>query len=263
MELNFNKERIINFIERGKRFDGRGLLEFRKIEVEEGIVKKAEGSARVKIGNTDVIAGVKINVAEPYTDSPDEGTLKVGLELTPLSSPEFNPGPPNERAIEMARVVDRGIRESEMIHVKKLCIKKGEKVWSIFVDIYILNDDGNLLDASALAAVLALKNARLPKLEDDKVLFGELTDKKLPLKKEFPITLTFYKMGKKLILDPCLEEEKAAAARLSVALTFQNSQPRIHALQKGGDATFTIEEIDKIISTAIEKANELKMALKI
>ncbi len=255
-----NKEKIISFVEKGIRFDRRKLLDFRKIEVEEGVVKKAEGSARVKIGNTEVLAGVKLGLIEPYADSPDEGTMMVVVELTPLSSPEFEPGPPNINAIEIARVVDRGIRESEIINFKQLCVKKGEKVWVVFIDIYSLNNDGNLLDASALAAVFALRNAVFPKLENDKVVYGELTNKKLPLKKELPITLTFHKLGKEIVLDPSLEEEKSASARLTVATTRPDN---IHALQKGGDGSFTLEEIDKIIETAIEKANEIKKNLKI
>ena len=234
-------------------------MEFRKIEVEENPIKKSEGSARVKIGNTEVIAGVKLDLVEPYTDSPEEGNLIVNVEFTPMSNPEFEPGPPDENAIELARIVDRGIRESQIIKTKELCVEKGEKVWGVFIDIYTLNHDGDLIDASALAAAVALKNAVFPKVKDGKVEYGELTNKKLPLRKEFPITLTFYKIGSEIIVDPLIDEELCADARLTVALTL--NPPRIHALQKGEEATFTAEEILKIIDLAFEKAKELKRFL--
>jgi len=259
MAESFNKKKIESFLERGKRFDGRNLLETRKIEVQENIVNKAEGSAKVKIGKTEVIGGVKLGLMEPYTDSPDAGTMMVGVELSPLSSPDFEPGPPNERAIEIARIVDRGIRESELINFKELCVKKGELVWCVFIDIYSLNDDGNLLDASALAAAFALKNAVFPKIKDDKVQYGELTTKKLPLKKDIPISLTFHKIGKEIILDPILDEEDSSDARLTIALTPSN----IHALQKGGEEPFTLEEIEHILEIAEDKAKELKKELKL
>jgi len=255
----FNGKKIASFLEKGKRFDERGLLDFRKIEIEESVVKKAEGSAKVKIGNTEVIAGVKLNLMEPYTDSPDKGTMMVTAELTPLSNPDFEPGPPKERAIELARIVDRGIRESGIINFKELCLKKGELVWCVFIDIYSLNDDGNLLDASALAAVFALKNAVFPKLKGDKVVFGELTNKKLPLSKDLPISITFHKIGKVIILDPSLAEEEASEARFTVALTPNN----IHAIQKGGKETLTLDEIQEILDLASEKAKELKKTLKL
>lgn len=258
MAGNPNKGKIVNFAEKGKRFDNRGLLDFRKIEVQEKVVNKAEGSARVKIGNTEVIAGVKMGIQEPYTDSPDAGTMMVTVEMTPLSSSEFESGPPDARTIEMARVVDRGIRESEVIDFKQLCIEKGEKVWTVFIDIFTLNDDGNLLDAAALAATSALRNAVFPKMKDGKVLFGEFTTKKLPVKKDLPITVTLYKLGKEFIIDPSIQEEKAADARLSVAIV----QGNIHAMQKGGTEILTIDEVNKVIEIAEEKVKEVKKLIK-
>ena len=170
MEIsNLTKERIKELLSKEKRFDGRKLLDFRKIEIETDVSKNAEGSCRVKLGDTEVIAGVKINVAEPYPDSEDEGTLVTLAELLPLSSPRFEMGPPSIEAVELARIVDRGIRESGFIDFKKLCIKKGEKVFSIMVDIYSINDSGNLIDASCLAAVLALKTAKMPKYDSKKI----------------------------------------------------------------------------------------------
>ena len=112
------KKHIIESLKKGVRHDRRKLDEFRKVEVEYGISKSAEGSARVKVGNTEVLAGVKLGIDKPYPDTPDEGCLMVGAELLPLSSPEFEAGPPGIESIEIARVVDRGIRESGTIDMK-------------------------------------------------------------------------------------------------------------------------------------------------
>ena len=141
-------ERISQYLEKGKRFDGRNLEDFRKIEIETNVSKNAEGSARVKIGKTEVIVGVKMDVMEPYPDSVDKGNLMVTAELLPLSSERFESGPPKFSAIEIGRLTDRAIRESKFIQMEKLCIKEGEKVWSVYIDIYSLNDDGNLIDAA-------------------------------------------------------------------------------------------------------------------
>src|SRR3990167_7617811 len=130
------RSHIISLLNADTRLDGRKLTEYRTpIEVEYGVVKTAEGSARVKIGDTEVIAGVKMEVGEPYPDTPDEGTLIVGAELIPLSNPDFESGPPSIEAVELSRVVDRGLRESHAVDFGKLCIKKGEKVWTILLDI--------------------------------------------------------------------------------------------------------------------------------
>ena len=109
---NLTKNRIRDYLKEGKRFDSRDLLELRELKIETGVVNNAEGSARVKLGKTDVIAGVKMNVSEPYTDSEESGTLVTTVELLPLASDKFEAGPPRIEAIEMARknkVVDTHI----------------------------------------------------------------------------------------------------------------------------------------------------------
>ncbi len=249
------KKRIEELIREDKRMDGRKPLEFRDVSLEFGISKKAEGSARIKLGDTEVVVGVKLNVGEPYTDSPDSGSMMVTVEMWPLASEKFDMGPPDIRAIELARLVDRGIRESEFIDFKKLCVKKGEVVWTVFIDIFPLNDDGNLIDASAIAAAAALKTAVFPVIKGDKVQFGELTTKKLPLK-NIPIALTFYKVDNKILLDPTPEEEEASKARVTVTMTF-DKEVFIHAMQKAGDEPLDEQEISKILDIAVKEGKKL------
>lgn len=263
MEItSITKKRIEELVEEGRRLDKRKLLQPRQIFVEQGILKKAEGSARVRIGDTEVIAGIKLGVEEPFSDSPDEGGITVTAELWPLASEKFELGPPGIQAIELARIVDRGIRESRFIDLKKLCIKEGELVWMVFIDLYPINDDGNLIDASALAAVAALKNAVFPKLEGDKVKFGELTTKKLPLN-NIPFTITLYKIGKKFLLDPSSIEEECAKARITAAVTFDKKSQFIHAIQKAGDEPLTEAEILEAINIIIEEAKKLNEKVKL
>jgi exosome complex component RRP42 len=114
-------------IDEAKRVDGRELTEFREFKVEQGVIEKAEGSARVWLGNSDVLVGVKVETGEPFSDTPNEGVMTVNAELVPLASPTFEPGPTDESSIELARIVDRGIRESKAIDNQKLCIEAGKK----------------------------------------------------------------------------------------------------------------------------------------
>lgn len=252
---NLTMKRIRDYLKEGKRFDSRELLDYREIEIETGISINAEGSARVRLGKTEVVAGVKMDVTTPYTDHEEEGTLITTLELMPTASPRFESGPPRIEAIEMARIVDRTIRESKFIDFKKLCIKKGEKVWSIMLDIFSMNDAGNLLDAAVIAALAALREAKIPVYDDkiEKVKFGEWTDKKLPLEKESPLLLTFHKIGNSIILDPVVEEEESSDARISIGII----DNKIAALQKGNSAVFETEELGNIFKTAEKKYKEL------
>ena len=181
-------KQIEQLLEKGKRLDDRGLLDTREIKIEQGLIERAEGSARVFLGKTEVLVGVKVGLGEPFPDTPNDGVLTVNAELVPVASPNFEPGPPNEDSVELARVVDRGIRESKCVDTEKLVIEPGKKVFVVFVDVYVLNHDGNLIDASALAAMAALMNTKMPNYE---IKDGELKIKQgytpLPLKSH-PIT---------------------------------------------------------------------------
>ncbi len=252
------RSHIISLLEANTRLDGRKLTEYRHpITVEYGVIKTAEGSARVKIGETDILVGVKLEVGEPYPDTPDEGTIIVGAELLALSNPEFEPGPPGIQAIELARVVDRGIRESKALDFKKLCITPGEKIWMVIIDICPINDAGNLFDASSLAALAALKDTKFPAFNGVKVDYKNKTDKKLQLEKT-PIAVTVIKIGNKFIIDPGTEEEKVVDARLTVS-SIENGT--LCAMQKGGDMPLSAEDIGKMLDIGIEKGKELRKHL--
>jgi exosome complex component RRP42 len=243
-------ERIRKYLEQEKRFDGRKLDEFRELIIEKNISKKAEGSVRVKLGKTEVLVGVKMDVAVPYPDSPDKGNLMVTAEFLPLSSARIELGPPKFDSIEVGRIIDRGIRESKLIELEKLCIKEGEKVWTVFIDIYTINDDGNILDAAGIGAVAALKLAKVPKYDEEnkKVLYGESSGN-IPLKKINPFAITVHKIGKHLILDPTREEEDVSETRITVG----SSEGVIYSLQKGNSSYFSVEEIKESFNI-VEKA---------
>ncbi len=253
-------ERIKECFNKGNRFDDRKLDEFREIIIETGVSKNAEGSARVKIGKTEVLVGVKMDVAEPYPDSKDKGNLMVTAEFLPLSSPRLEPGPPQFDSIELARVIDRGVRESKFIELKELCIKEGEKVWTVFIDIYSINDDGNLLDAAGIGAIAALKTARIPKYNEEtgKPEFGEWTSKNIPLSKETPISLTVHKIGNSLIVDPNKEEEDISETRVTIA----SCDGIIHSMQKGREKELSIEEFNKVLDLIEKTEREISKKIE-
>src|SRR4030066_465015 len=240
-------------IDTGKRLDGRGLTDYREFTIEEGLIERAEGSARIRLGKTEVLVGVKIQTGEPFPDTPNDGVLTVNAELVPLASAAFEPGPPDENSVELARIVDRGIRESKAIDTSKLCIEPGKQVFVVFVDIYVLNHDGNLIDASALAAVSALMNTKMSNYEIED---GEVKIKQgytqLPMKNH-PITVTLGKINNKLIVDPWLEEEQVMDSRLSIAI---NDEGNICAIQKGCSGYFTQQQILEGLKMIQEKAAE-------
>jgi len=252
------QKQIAELIANEKRADGRGLKEYREMKIEPGLIERAEGSARVLLGKTEVVVGVKVETGEPFPDTPNDGVLTVNAELTPIASPEFEAGPPDEDSIELARIVDRGIRESKAINTEKLVIEPGKKVFVVFIDLYVLNHDGNLIDASALAAVSALINTKMANYE---IKDGEVKIKpgyeQLPIRKH-PITVTTAKIGDKLVVDPIREEEQVMDARISFAI---DDDGNICAIQKGGSGYFEPQQIMEAAKLAKDKAKELRKKL--
>jgi len=252
---NLEEKNIIDLLAQDKRIDGRDLFEHRNLEIKVNIIEKANGSAQVLLGNTKVIVGIKIEVGDPFPDTPNQGVLTVNAELNPLASPFFEPGPPTENGIELARVVDRSIRESNTIDVEKLCIDPGNKVFIVFIDIDVIDHDGNLIDASTIAALSALLSSKILDYEFKK---GEIIykSKKKPLPViNSPIAITFAKIGEKLIIDPCLKEENTMESRLTIGI---NEKGAISAIQKGGNGEFKIDQIKEAAAMAIEKSKELR-----
>ena len=290
------KDYITKLAEQGKRVDGRTFGQYRTIEIETKVVNKAEGSARIKIGNTQVLVGIKMDLGEPFPDTPDCGVLSTAAEFVPLASPDFESGPPRENAIELARVVDRGVRESEVVDIKKLVITPGEKVWIVFIDIHILDYDGNLFDAASLGALAALMTTKVPILRflqsgtlekkdletwynttsikdiidlysmpgldefiasKNKEAPTDIKDIPLPMI-EPPISCTAIKINDYVMFDASLDEELIADARLTVATDHKGD---IRAMQKGLSGSFSRDEIQKVIKGALDNGQEIRKQL--
>lgn len=257
---NLQREKIEEYLDsEGKRFDGRKATDYRKLVVEDNISPSAASAVRVKLGKTEVLAGVHLSPTTPYPDSPDEGTFMTTAELHPIASSQFDSGRPGINAIELGRIVDRGIRESGFIDFKGLCIQPGEKVWQIFLDIIAINDDGNLLDVAGIAGLIALGRARMPvyNKEEDKVSH-EFTDQEIPLNKEaMSLNMTLHKIGKTIIADVGKQEEEISNFRLSIAVGDNQGQPRITAMQKGKAGTIKTADMESILNIVQDKWSEL------
>jgi len=260
---NLQKEKIESSLVENKRLDGRTAVDYRDIIVEDGVSKNAASAVRVKFGKTEVLAGVHLALATPYPDSADEGTFMTSAELHPMASQEFDIGRPGINSVELARVIDRGIRESGFIDFKKLCIKKGEKVWQVFVDIFTINDDGNLLDVAGLAALVALGRARMPIYNEEEDKIDGFSEEGIPLNKDvLSFSMTFHKIGNVIVADVGKEEEAVSKFRLTIAVGNNKGEPRITAMQKGKAGTINSEDMEIILKLAEDKWKELFPKIK-
>jgi len=179
------------------------------------------------------------------------------METMPIASPSFELGPPSEPGIEAARVVDRVIRSSEFIDLESLCIEPGKVVYLIFIDLYPIDDNGNLVDAAFYGAIGALMTARLPRVtfENDRPVL--VRDEFTPLKvriENMPIQLTYGKLLDKIILDPTNQEELLLDYKLTMGL----SRGNIVGIQKSGRGAVDIDDIKFIAEDIKSRAEKIR-----
>lgn len=249
------RDNLGGLLAEGKRADGRGMYDYRPIKLQPGCLQNPEGSAICTIGKSQVMVGIKFDIATPFPDRPTEGVLSTGAELLPIASHSFETGPPSDEAIELARVVDRGIRSSNTIDLTSFFLEEG-KVLALYIDISILDHDGNLIDCSSLAAMSALLTARMPKIENGKIVRHEFAGP-LPLKEKV-VTCTFGKLGNRTFLDPSHDEEMGMDCRLTLATT----EKHLCAGQKGGWGAIAEKDLMELMDISMQKGNGLRSLLK-
>ncbi|MBU0532523.1 exosome complex protein Rrp42 [Candidatus Micrarchaeota archaeon] len=241
-------------LQSGVRFDGRAFDEYRKIEIQKSVIKTAEGSAVANIGNTKVLAAVKFDIMTPFPDRPGLGVFITNAEHLPTASSSFEPGPPREESIEMARVVDRAIRSAECIDLESFFIEK-DKVLGLFIDLYVLDHTGNYTDTANIAATAALLDTKMPKLEDGAIIRGEYTG---PLKvSSLPISTTMVKVDDYWLVDPSRDEELIQETVLTIGTT----EKHVCSMQKGRGAV-TKDELLNGIDIAFKSGNDIRKVLK-
>ncbi|CAD6250730.1 unnamed protein product [Miscanthus lutarioriparius] len=257
-----------DFIERALqsdlRVDGRHSFDFRKLKITFG---REDGSSEVQLGETHVMGYVTAQLVQPYRDRPNEGTLAIFTEFSPMADPAFEPGRPGESAIELGRVIDRGLRESRAVDMESLCVVAGKHVWSVRVDLHILDNGGNLIDAANIAALAALSTFRRPECTvggDDgqqvTVHDPEVRDP-LPLTiHHMPIAVTFAYFGEgNIVVDPTYKEEAVMGGRMTATV---NSNGDVCAIQKAGGEGVMSSVIMQCLRIALVKAADITSKIK-
>ncbi|XP_031550942.1 exosome complex component RRP43-like [Actinia tenebrosa] len=246
------------FLKENIRPDGRGLLEFRETTLNAGSISTAEGSALVKLGNTTVVCGVKAELAEPKPEFPRHGYIVPNVDLPPLCSPRFRPGPPSEQAQALSQFFADVIKNSKLLDLTELCIAEGKLVWVLYVDMMCLDYDGNITDTCMIAMVAALKNTRL-----HKITINEETQTPEPSKTRdihlnltcTPVAVTFGIFDDaQLYIDPTDEEDSLSTGSLTVVITMDEKLVSVH---KPGGSSITEEKVQESFQHAILRSREV------
>ncbi|KAI4901251.1 hypothetical protein NFI96_015260 [Prochilodus magdalenae] len=223
-----------------------------------GSISTADGSALVKIGNTTVICGIKAELAAPSTEAPDQGYIVPNVDLPPLCSSRFRPGPPGEQAQAASQFLADVIDGSQIIKKEDLCIERSKLCWVLYCDIMCLDYDGNLLDACVVTLLAALRNTQLPKVtintETDLAEVDLQHKRQLHINKH-PVASSFAVFDDTVIIvDPTAEEESLATA-LVTAVTDEDDQ--LCAFHKPGGSSLSAEKLQDCITRAVTRHREI------
>ena len=178
------EEYLRQHYEQGFRPDGRSVLtSLRPVSISTGSINTADGSAVVKQGETIVVCGIKLEIAEPKAETPKSGYIVPNLTLSPLCHSQFKQGPPSETAQVASNFLNQVLVNSGYLDLEELCILEGKYVWVLYgklsfennsivafvlmfyhfsVDLTCMNYAGNVLDVSVKAMTSALKNVKVP-----------------------------------------------------------------------------------------------------
>ncbi|XP_047972654.1 exosome complex component RRP45A-like [Salvia hispanica] len=260
-EKNFIQTALLSDL----RIDGRGPFDYRNLTIQFG---SEDGSSEVQLGQTRVMGFVTSQLVQPYRDRPNEGTLAIFTEFSPMADPSFEIGRPGESAVELGRIVDRGLRESRAIDTESLCVVAGKWVWSIRIDLHILDNSGNLVDAANIAALAALLTFRRPECtlggEDGQEVIIHPPEVREPLAlivHHLPIAVTFAFIGNesRVVIDPSHFEEAVMGGKLTATL---NTNGDVCAIQKAGGEGVMQSVVMQCLRIASVKAADITGKIK-
>jgi len=199
-------------------------------------------------------------VAQPKPNRPTEGQLFVNVELSSMASPAFESGRSTEFSTELNRFMERCFVESRAIDVESLCIVAGEKVWSVRVDLHVLDSGGNIADCASIAAITALAHFRRP----DVTVIGEEVTIHSPEDRDpvplsilhMPVCITFgfFDEGQLLLVDPTDKEEIIMNGRMIMAM---NIHREICGAVMGGGVSLESDQIIRCSKIASVKVSEI------
>ncbi|OXB65965.1 hypothetical protein ASZ78_002713 [Callipepla squamata] len=277
---------IIHGVQEDLRVDGRGCEDYRCAEVETDVVSNTSGSARVKLGHTDVLVGVKAEMGAPKLEKPDEGYLEFFVDCSASATPEFEGRGGEELGTEIASTLYRVFSSEGTLDLKSLCINPREHCWVLYVDVlrffffffppHFLECGGNLFDTISIAVKAALFNTsgtthnsvfRIPKV---RVMEDEEGSKEIELSDDpydcirlnvddVPCIVTLSKIGYRHVVDATLQEEACSLASLLIAIT---SKGALTCMKKIGKGSLDPESIFEMMETGNKVGKSLHASLQ-
>jgi len=210
----------------------------RQVEIITGYLMTAEGSALIKVGNTQVLCTASVeDTVPPFLRNSGKGWVTAEYSMMPRATAKSTPrevtkGRPSGRTHEIQRLIGRSMRA--VIDTAAL----GER--TVILDCDVLQADGGTRTASITGAYVALRIA-LQQL----VRYGAL--KSLPVR-DYVAATSVGIVGGVPMLDLCYDEDSHADVDMNVVMTGAGRFVEVQATAER--AAFDDEQMAKLVALA-------------
>ncbi|EFO25643.1 3' exoribonuclease [Loa loa] len=275
---------IIHGAQEGLRADGRSPFDYRPVIVQTGVLATTNGSARVRIGSTDLLIGVKAELISVENIALYRNRLNFFVDCSANATPLFAGRGGEEFADELSAALDAAYDNNYVLPDLKKLILSPMHVWKLFVDIVLLQCDGNVIDAAGLGVKAALKDTEISKVivrpADEGKYTIDLPDDNTVWKlntSRVPLFVSVNRLGSAKIVDNSLAEEACtrtsvwiAAAPHFVSDTDHNKSNQSVVKRNGGVITFMrqcgggtleVDSLEEMISIGLKAVRQLHEAL--
>ncbi len=229
------------------RLDGRTVDQLRPITFEPGIAPHATASVLVSFGATKVICAATIEKRVPgwmNAQGVDGGWITAEYSMLPYSTldrkaRDIAKGKLDGRSVEIQRLIGRSMRAA--VDLKKL---PGMTLW---IDCDVLQADGGTRTASITGASVAARIAFNRLIQD-----GVLAEN--PMAKSVAAVSVGVWQGLE-VLDLPYVEDRDADVDFNVVMTSEGEFVEVQGT--GEEATFTQEQLDRLLALAKKGIDEL------
>ncbi|KAL3940991.1 MAG: hypothetical protein SGBAC_004568 [Bacillariaceae sp.] len=155
------KAHVVAYWDQGARPDGRMFSQARPTQTVDSLLKHSAGSALIKQGDTKVLTAISIEIGQPAPELPDHGDVMVSVASTTTSTSSASTIQPrfyDRLQAWLQRMLDDLLPPKLNLLTGKACVR-------LIVSVMILQDAGNLMDASLLSCMAAWKNTTLPTMD--------------------------------------------------------------------------------------------------
>jgi exosome complex component RRP41 len=207
----------------GKRIDGRGPKDLRKIKIEAGVLHRADGSCSLEWGGNKILAAVygPKEAVPRHTQNNLRAIVQARYNMAAFSVEDRKRPGPDRRSVEISKVISEAL--------ERIILTEQFPRSSIQVNIEVLDAEAGTRCAGLTAAGVALIDAGIPM-------------------RDIPVACAAGKIDGQIVLDLGKEEDNFGDADLPVAISPRTGE--VLLLQMDGHLTY--DEFNEAFDLAVQ-----------